>query len=152
MADTTLRYQGTVKDGKISLPKRMREEIIRCFDGHSIQVEIKRKRKRRSTVQNAYYWSVCLPEILQGMVDLGNEKLQVGNHEHIESVHFYMKHQLLSNGETFIDTDGVEHKLEPSTSKLTTVEFEEYLDRVRQWAAEYLGVVIPLPNEQTNIF
>ena len=35
-----------------------------------------------------------------------------------------------------------------STTELTTVEWEEiYIDPIRRFAAEKLGVVLPLPNE-----
>jgi hypothetical protein len=34
-----------------------------------------------------------------------------------------------------------------STASLSTVEFEVYLDNVRQWAATDLSCSIPLPNE-----
>lgn len=30
---------------------------------------------------------------------------------------------------------------------MNTAEFEEYLERVRRWAAVEYGVVVPLPNE-----
>jgi hypothetical protein len=35
----------------------------------------------------------------------------------------------------------------PSKNALSTVEFEKYQERVRQWAAIFLDLHIPLPNE-----
>ena len=35
-----------------------------------------------------------------------------------------------------------------STADLSTVEFNELIDRVIQWAAEFLSIQISLPNEQ----
>jgi hypothetical protein len=33
------------------------------------------------------------------------------------------------------------------TSSLSTVAFESFLDKIRQWSATDLGVVVPLPSE-----
>ncbi|WP_261345040.1 hypothetical protein [Limnoglobus roseus] len=37
-------------------------------------------------------------------------------------------------------------KIGGSTKRLTTVEFEEYTEKVRAWAAT-MGIALPLPNE-----
>jgi hypothetical protein len=47
-----------------------------------------------------------------------------------------------------VDADGVAIKLPPSTKNLSTVEFMEYLDKVCQFAAERLQLVIPEPQTQ----
>ena len=36
------------------------------------------------------------------------------------------------------------------TSSLNTVQFESLLNKIRQWAAMDLGVVVPLPSENIN--
>ena len=152
MNDITLEYYGSVSDtGEISLPKRMRKEIAKAFQGHSIEVTVRRKRRRRSSNQNAYYWSVVVPAVVRAFIDLGND-LQQGNKQHHEEVHEFLKRRFLDNGRDVVDAEGQAHKLPPSTRMCTTVEQEEYHDRIRQFAAEFLGVVIPLPNEQMEIW
>lgn len=37
------------------------------------------------------------------------------------------------------------------TSELTVVEFMEFTDNVRVWSAEFLGLILPLPEEQTEL-
>jgi hypothetical protein len=37
------------------------------------------------------------------------------------------------------------------TSELTVVEFMEFTDNVRVWSAEFLGLHLPLPEEQTEL-
>jgi hypothetical protein len=37
------------------------------------------------------------------------------------------------------------------TSELTVVEFMEFTDNVRLWSAEFLGLILPLPEEQTEL-
>jgi hypothetical protein len=152
MKDSSLTYWGSVKDGNISLPKRLRQEVTKVFDGHSIEVTFKRKRKRRSIEQNRYYWGVVIPCIIEAMIDMGNDALQIGNSEHAELVHEFLKAKILDNGEEVILADGVVEKLPASTRKTTTTEFAEYTDKVIRWAAEMLNIAIPEPNEQSEIF
>lgn len=152
MSDITLEYYGSVSDtGEIKLPKRMRQEIAKAFPGRSIEVTVRRKRRRRSTSQNAYYWGIIVPAVLHWFIDAGND-LQAGNPAHREQVHEFLKRRFLDNGPEVADKEGVLHRLPPSTTRCTTVEQEEYHDRIRQFAAEFLGVVIPLPNEQAEIW
>lgn len=152
MTDTTLTYQGNIKEGNITLPKRLRKEVVAAFDGREIEVIFKRKRKRRSTAQNSYYWGCVIPAIVHAMIDLGNDALQIGNTEHGELVHEFLKNKLLDNGEEIMGIEGLIFKLPPSTKKCTTVEFDEYMDKVRRWAAENLNISIPEPNEQVEMF
>lgn len=152
MRDPKLIYNGTVKDGVIKLPStRLKKEVCSVFDGKNIVVEFKRKRKRRSKRQNDYYWAVVIPHIVAAMIDLGNN-LQIGNKEHAESVHKMLKDDILQNGEELVLHEGIVKKMPPTTTKLTTVEMMEYIDRVAIWAGEYLNIKIPQPNEKLEIF
>ena len=39
-----------------------------------------------------------------------------------------------------------------STAELTTTQMMDYVSEIQQFAAEYLNVIIPDPNEQIEIF
>ena len=39
-----------------------------------------------------------------------------------------------------------------STAKLTIPEFNEFIEKICKWSAEYLGVVIPSPDEEYALF
>lgn len=150
--DITMEYTGRVTEtGEIELPKRMRKEMVSAFRGHRIEVKVRRLRKRRSTNQNRYYWGVLIPAVLAAFVEAGND-LQSGNQAHHELVHEFLKNKFLDNGIEVHDADGTLHKTPPSTTRLTTTEQEDYHESIRRFAAEYLGTVIPLPNEQMEIF
>lgn len=149
--ETVLTYYGKVEAGQISLPKKMRAEIGKVFDGHRIEVTIKRARKHRSSEQNRYYWGVLVQSVLRAFIDLGND-LQEGNAEHAEIVHEFLRDKFLENGLEVYDAEGNLYHTRPSTTRLTTVEQEEYHDRIRQFAAEYLSISIPLPNEQAELW
>lgn len=146
--DIKLQFYGKVQDGKISLPsKRLKQEVVGQFDGRSIEVTFQLKRKRRSNNQNAYYWGVVIPRILQAFIDLGND-LQSGNNGHAELIHNYLLDKFLDNGIDLFDVDGNIEKTRSSTTRCTTTEYMEYLDRIIQWAAECLNIVIPEPNTE----
>ena len=147
-----LRYSGKVSEaGEISLPKRMRKEIAQMFAGKPIEIIVKRKRKQRSTEQNAYYWGVVVPIVLGGFIELGND-LQEGNPEHHDLVHEFLKTKFLTNGLDIVDAAGEVHKTGNSTKRLTTSEMMDYIAQVQRWSAEYLNVTIPDPNEQTELW
>ena len=38
-----------------------------------------------------------------------------------------------------------------SSTAFSTSEFEDKMQSIRQWAQEFLNIIIPLPNEQTEI-
>lgn len=152
MIDTQLIYQGDVKNGVITLPKRLRKEVTAAFNDMNIEVTFKCKRKRRSNAQNKYYWGCVIPAIVHAMVELGNDALQIGNTEHGELVHEFLKNRLLDNGEEVQGVEGLIFKLPASTKKCTTVEFDKFMGDVRKWAAENLSINIPEPNEQVEMF
>ncbi len=144
---TELTYYGKVSESEeTTLPKRIRKEVGKMFAGKQIEVVFRRKKKHRTPSQNAYYWAVVIPLILEEFVNLGND-LQVGNKEHIELVHDMLKGMFLEAKEV-VDADGVAIKLPPTTKDLTTVQFMEYLEKVCQFAAERLQLVIPEPETQ----
>lgn len=109
-------------------------ELIRSLkDGvYSIIVMPSEAKKVRSIQQNAYYWGVIIK--------------YVGNHLGYtdDETHELMK--ITHNAKNLI-VNGEEVKIGVSTSVLSTIQFEEYLERIRQWASIDLGVSIPLPNE-----
>jgi len=152
MKDPKLTFIGTVKGGIITLPKHLRKEVVEVFEGRDIEVIFQRKRKRRSDMQNKYYWAVVVPEIVRGMIDLGNEALQMGNNDHVLLVHEFLKDTLLDNGVDIIGIEGEMFKMPPSTTRCSTTEFMEFIERARMWAGEKLGINIPGPNEQAEMF
>lgn len=151
MPATKLEYNGSVKDGKITLPKRLRAEVVASFEGELIRVVFERKKKVRTPSQNSYYWAVIVPMILDEMINLGYDEFQSGNKDHLQIVHEYLKNKFLPAKEV-PDVNGVAIKLPPSSKNISTVEFMEFIDSVCKWAAECLNLRIPEPNEQLDFF
>ena len=86
-------------------------------------------KQMRSIVQNNYYRGVVI-KILSDFT--GYEP---------DEMHEALKRKFL----TYENVKGLPTIL--STTQLKTHEFEEYLERIRRWAATDFGVYIPLPNE-----
>ena len=87
--------------------------------------------EKRSLSQNALYWS-WLSIIAR---ETGNDK---------EDLHFYFR-QKFNLTTIFIGFDVVE--VGKSTRNLTTQEFTEYLDKVKQFALNELDINLPEPNQ-----
>lgn len=111
--------------------------------GKDIRVRFTRRYKQRSTPQNAYYWGVVISEIAIRLRDLGHQWLED------EDVHTMMK--LKFNYERVVSEEGEVLELPKSTTSMTTVEFMEYIDRIRQWAFGFLNILIPDPIEDNNM-
>lgn len=145
-----LVFFGSIKDGVIQLPKTMRQQMLETFNGSRITVTVQRKRKKRSTEQNAYYWGAVIPAILDGLIKLGNN-MQADNPEHRNAVHEFLKNKFVHNGTTFVTAHGEVFEFPASTSELSTSDFMDYLQYVKDWAFENLGVRILDPGEQAEI-
>ena len=98
-------------------------EVI-CKCGNKIQVRI----RGRSLNENSYYWKIVVRTLSD---HTGFEP---------EEMHELLKWKFLRV---------VRGKLEAcrSTTSLSTVDFEDYLSKIRMWASQELNCWIPEPNE-----
>ncbi len=101
---------------------------IKTLEGERVSLTLKKFRKGRSLKQNAWYWAGILPVLAEF---LGYT---------VEELHNGLKSRLLASHE---DSPIPAVK---STAALDTMQFSDYLERVRQLAAE-LGCVLPDPGE-----
>jgi hypothetical protein len=61
-----------------------------------------------------------------------------------QETHEFLKHRFLTKE---ILVKGKMYEVTKSTTDLSTVEMEEYLETIRRWVIEDLKAIIPLPNE-----
>lgn len=106
--------------------------------GDRIFIYSKKYYKRRSTGddpergnQNGYYWHVVLADIA---AHTGHTPQEI--HEEMKLLH----NPVASTFSPDVTKPG-------STQTLRTLEFEDYLERIRVWALQELELKIPLPNE-----
>lgn len=114
---------------------------LKLLAGSLIQIVVN-KAGKRSSPQNRYYWGAVLPIVRQGLKDLGTEM-------NTEQVHTLMKFKFLLI--EYVTNDGEVLKSIGSTKDLNKEQFNEYVEQIKQWSAEYLNVYIPDPNTQTEI-
>jgi hypothetical protein len=139
MTDTPLQYYGNVTpDGTLKLPgAKIRSEVM-VFAGKEIEVLFRLKKKHRSDPQNRYYWGVVVEMIRAGMKEMGDTVTP-------DQVHEFLKWRFLKEQRIDETTGEVLYEYAGSTAKLKTAEFGEYIEKCCQFAAEMLGVSIPLP-------
>jgi len=122
--------------GKIPVKAKERfVEIFKHLSGKRIGVKIERLKKKRSLMQNAYYWAVVIPVFAEYM---GYSKSEY------EIVHGILKEMFLRTIET---KNNIEYARVKSTSELSTMEFMEFIQDLQRFGAEQ-GLNIPDPNEE----
>ena len=126
-----------IKDRKVHGRDWLWASVKRLFqtlpDGEYLWPHPEKPKRKRSDQQNRYYWGVVIKLI---SAHTGYEP---------EEMHQIMAEKYLSyekNGRTFTR----------STTKLKTMEFEDYMEQCRRFAAIDIQVYIPLPNEPGNYF
>ena len=133
------RFKATIKKGKFIYDEPSKSVLafkIKKLEGKEVWVSLSQKTKNRSNNQNAYYWGV----VIQILVDWsGEDNVKDENNQ----IHSYLSSLFLT------DNLGKIPRIK-STTSLTTVEFEQYLEKVRQWAFSNFNVHIPLPEKNLD--
>ena len=95
--------------------------------------------KKRTNPQNRYYRGVVVEMITIAINELGND---FDN----ETVHEYLKSLFLKKTKEIINKESGEVTIIEyiqSTTKLTTIEFESYIESCKRYAAETFNLFIP---------
>ena len=122
-------FFGVIKGGKVVFNKITEfSSYLAGLEGKDVEIIVRKIRKDRSNPQNRYYWGVVI-NLLCECTGYSDAEM----HDALKML--------------FLRVDDRKIPTLRSTADLTTVEFEEYLDKVRMWAAEELSCIIPLPNE-----
>jgi hypothetical protein len=105
--------------------------------GRNILVKFEKRGSKRSTQQNRYYHGVVVQMVMMGLREIGYSLSH-------DETHFFLKQKF--NPVQIPNKDGVALEVPGTTTQLNKIEFGEYIERIAQWAAEYLNVVIPPAN------
>lgn len=134
-----LELTGHITDeGKLTIHNRIAvEKWARQNPGRNVLVKFEKRGSKRSTLQNRYYHGVVVQMVMMGLREIGYSLAH-------DETHFFLKQkfnpiEIPGNGGLVIEVPG-------TTTQLNKTEFGEYIDRIAQWAAEYLNVVIPPAN------
>ena len=122
-------FLGIVKKGKLILNNQDGfDKYLLTLENKGIRLIVKRIKKERTLRQNKWYWS-CVVKIPAEHYGYYPEEM----HE----AYKFMFLRRMEEGKPLTVK---------STTSLSTVEFNEYIERCRQWAAEQ-DFVIPDPEE-----
>lgn len=140
-----MKYIAKVDNGKLKIVHRaLFDNELQQFEGKDVIITIEKKKKYRSSPQNRYFHAI-LKIVRAGLRDAGFNEVQTD-----EDVKWILKGMFLkvknvnSNGE-FIER--IRH-----TSELSTSEFMEFIAEIQQWGAEFLNIIIPDPETQTELY
>lgn len=130
---------GRVEGGKLQVRNRKwLEGRLRKLRDCEVSITVERLHATRSLAQNAWYFGVVLAA-LEDHTGYGKDEL----HELMKQMHL-PRHRAICDGNGEVKGEFV---IGGTTTRLNKVEFGEYCERIRKWAAEQLGVNIPDPNE-----
>ena len=122
-------FRGFVESGKLKL---VRPELFASFllgiQG-DVEMVVKKPRKERSLNQQGYYFGVVVKMIAD---ELGYLKPEDAHNE-LRAMFLLIEEKPMRRYR--------------STTDLSTVEMEEYMSKIRAWAAIEIPLFIPLPNE-----
>ena len=102
------------------------------------------KADKRSLQQNNYYWEIIDEYVQPLLYEMGWEHVK-----NKEAAHQFMCETFLKISDVNIQTGEMKVRVR-STTELSKMEFNIYLEDIWRWASEF-GVVIPSPNEQLTI-
>ena len=138
-----LTAYANIKDGKLSLANRKRfEKDLTTFKDCAVELTIKRK-NTRSSPQNRYYWGIVVKEIEIRLKQLGNDFDPDTVHEYLKDK--FNQVEIIGEGGEVIDYIG------ESTTKMNKEQFSIYVDKIIEWANDFLNINIPLPNEKLEL-
>lgn len=141
-ADAYITGQGRLRIDSDQRPMFL--EKIAKYGGRHAVITVDVKSRKRSVQQNCYYYGVVIALVQEALLNEWGESLTK------EETHELLKQHC--NWKELVNNDtGESLKIPQSTADLTTTEFEEFLERCRRFAFEYLNVSIPLPNEQVDL-
>ena len=126
-------FRGRVENGRLQLrnPEQFKTWVSLLKGEVEIVVKRFRQSKLRSEQQNNYYWGV----VIAILADYFGDEDPYDTHE-----------SLLWELSRAPRGEGKPDKIIRS-SEMSTVEFEDYMARIRMWAAKKFAVYIPMPNE-----
>lgn len=135
-----LQYQATgrVEKGKLLIrsPKRMQDVLAEWRDCE-VTVTIEKRHAIRSIEANRYYFGVCLKLIAE-----------YTGHT-IDELHDWAKARFIPKHLSILDKNGEikdDLVIGGTTTRLNRVQFYEYVESIRKFAAEELGLDIPEPD------
>jgi len=130
-----------VKNGSLTRNRNLIKDAIATFEGKQIVIKIEKLKKKRSTQQNRYMWSVIVPIVRNCLKESGNIFNDEQTHELIK--YKFLKETILIKEETGEFVERIK-----STTELSTSQINDYFALIKEWVFDFWGVEIPEPNQE----
>lgn len=114
--------------------------FFRATPDGSYMLSITKQRNGRTLNQNEWLWGCVYPILLDGLLEAGWEFTSV------EQVHEFFK-KLLAQDRVVNYSTGEIVEIPKSTATMDTQQFSTYVDKLREYAEEFLNVTIPTPDK-----
>lgn len=122
--------------------------VYQAFRGFADGVYIldtKRVRKSRTIDQNAWLWGCVYPILLDSLIDAGWDDFT-----NTEQVHEFCKSRFTRESAVNKQTGEIV-EFPHSTANMDTVTFSAYVEKIRDFAREFLDTEIPDPDPEFRI-
>lgn len=116
------------------------DAFLRAAPDGSYMMEVVKLKRGRTLNQNEYLWGCVYPILLDALLDSGWEFTS------LEQVHEFFKRMIARERIVNYNTGEI-IEIPNSTATMDTVQFSAYVDKLKEYANEFLGVVIPQPNK-----
>ncbi|WP_077417955.1 hypothetical protein [Chryseobacterium sp. JV274] len=134
-----------ISEGQFRINKDLIRNAIKQFEGKDIKIVFKRKYKKRSNNENAFYWGVWIPILQRAILDTWGEIRDANDVHEIIKLNCNYEEKINEDTGSFI-------RVPKSSTELNTYEWEfEFKQKIRQFALEFFNVTLPEPNEQLKI-
>lgn len=134
----------SVVNGKFIRNRNIVLQAINSFNNADVVLTFDKVKKKRSTQQNAFYWS-CILQLMQlGAKDTWGESWSIDKaHKHLSKL--FVFHESI-NVKTGLIT-----QTPKSTTELTTTDWEVYVTEIRIYLLENFDIDAPSPNEKITL-
>lgn len=128
-------------NGEITSLKVLTKHLNELPDGkYNVRID---KKGRRSLPLNKYYWGCVIEFEQEGFKKMGEYVSKEQIHDFNKTEFAYKE---IVNHET-----GEIKRMPGSTKDMTNVQMLEFIERIKQFCAEWLNTYIPDPNEAIEI-
>jgi len=118
-------------------------EQCRSLAPGQYSVKVEKKRKKKSNAQLAWLYGQIYPHVLRGLIDVGYDEFT-----NLDQIDAKCK-EMFARQEIINKHTGEIMSIPALKREMTTIEFSTYVQVIREWASDYLGVTIPDP--ETNL-
>lgn len=133
-----------IQDGKPTNQKALDQFYAQLTNGRHLIKSA--KANKRSLPQNGYYFAVICEMVKDALRTAGYREVKSKDDAHEIMKALFLKKRIVNE----VTDEAI--VIPGSTAKLTTTEFSEYIEEIIKWSSEYLGISIPLPNQQSEMF